>query len=277
MVEARAVPQYPRAVVPASAWPRFDALTQEIRAKFSPERRTEQWWRYATIAAMGAILLVLLGVFTWRAWYKASLPVSSTKSANVSPEVVPESSDSDAGAVSAVETPVTRAPKISPARRKSASAEPSNTQVQDFPVTTWVPSPTISPAPDSGTSAVEAPQVAEAGAKSTDVATLVSAAPVLPKLKATISESLSGGVLLHKVQPIYPTQARQARVQGNVVLDAVVSEQGRVEDVKVVTGSPMLAESAMEAVRQWRYTPYLLNGKPIKKQTRINITFIAAQ
>ena len=228
---------------------------------------------------MGAILLILLGVFTWRAWYKASLPVSSTKSGDVSPEAAPESPDSGTGTISAIEAPVAPAPKASPARRKSASAGRTDAEARDFPVTTWVPErgQTISPASDSGTSAGEVPEISDVSGKSSDVAKLVSAAPVLPKLRATVSESLSGGVLVHKVQPIYPTQARQARVQGNVVLDAVVSEQGRVEEVKVVAGSPMLAQAAMEAVRQWRYTPYLLNGKPIKKQTRINITFIAAQ
>jgi protein TonB len=57
----------------------------------------------------------------------------------------------------------------------------------------------------------------------------------------------------------------------------MISEQGQIEDLKVVSGPTILAPAAVEAVRQWRYTPYLLNGKPIKKQTRINISFIAAQ
>jgi protein TonB len=106
---------------------------------------------------------------------------------------------------------------------------------------------------------------------------LLTAPAALPSLKTTNTESFAGGVLVHKVLPIYPTQARQARIQGNVVLEAMISEQGQIEDLKVVSGPTILAPAAVEAVRQWRYTPYLLNGKPIKKQTRINISFIAAQ
>ena len=61
------------------------------------------------------------------------------------------------------------------------------------------------------------------------------------------------------------------------MLEAVISERGQIEDLKVVSGPPILAPAAVDAVRQWRYTPYLLNGKAIKKQTQINISFIAAQ
>jgi protein TonB len=63
-------------------------------------------------------------------------------------------------------------------------------------------------------------------------------------------------------------------VQGTVVLEATINEGGQIENVKVVSGSPLLAHAAMDAVRKWRYTPYLLNGKPISKETQINVTFI---
>jgi len=74
--------------------------------------------------------------------------------------------------------------------------------------------------------------------------------------------------------PVYPSEARQLHVQGTVVLQATINEHGQMEDLKLVSGSPLLAQSAIEAVRKWRYSPYLLNGKPIKKETQINITFI---
>ena len=82
---------------------------------------------------------------------------------------------------------------------------------------------------------------------------------------------------MHKVQPIYPPEARRMHVQGSVVIDAKVTTSGQVEELKLVSGDPLLAPAAMDAVRKWRYTPYLLNGKPIAKETRITISFMTAQ
>ena len=83
--------------------------------------------------------------------------------------------------------------------------------------------------------------------------------------------------MLLKVKPVYPAEARRLRVQGNVVIDATVTPEGQVDEVKLVSGDPMLAVAALDAVRKWRYTPYTLNGKPIPKPTRITISFIAPQ
>ena len=63
-------------------------------------------------------------------------------------------------------------------------------------------------------------------------------------------------------------------VKGTVVLTGTINERGQIEDLKLVSGSPLLARAAMDAVRKWRYSPYLLNGKPIRKETEISITFI---
>ena len=64
---------------------------------------------------------------------------------------------------------------------------------------------------------------------------------------------------------------------GSVVIDAVVNVEGQVGDLKLVSGHPLLSAAAMDAVREWRYSPYLLNGKPIPRQTRITISFIAPE
>jgi protein TonB len=74
--------------------------------------------------------------------------------------------------------------------------------------------------------------------------------------------------------PTYPLEARQMQVQGTVVLEATINESGQIENLKVISGSRLLAQAAIDAVRKWRYTPYLLNGKPISKETQINVTFI---
>jgi protein TonB len=78
---------------------------------------------------------------------------------------------------------------------------------------------------------------------------------------------------LRHVAPVYPPIARQARVQGVVVLECTISPQGRVTDVRVVRGIPLLDASAMEAVKQWVYTPTLLNGVPVPVIMTVTVNF----
>ena len=81
------------------------------------------------------------------------------------------------------------------------------------------------------------------------------------------------GNLIYRVQPQYPTLARQARVQGVVVLRAMISREGKIENLQVMSGHPMLVQSAMEAVRQWRYRPYYLNNEPVEVETQVTVNF----
>jgi protein TonB len=82
--------------------------------------------------------------------------------------------------------------------------------------------------------------------------------------------------LLRKILPTYPALARSARVQGQVVLQAVISKQGAIENLKVLTGHPLLVPAAIEAVRQWRYRPYVLNNEPVEVETQITVNFSLA-
>jgi protein TonB len=91
------------------------------------------------------------------------------------------------------------------------------------------------------------------------------------------SAVVTGGILEHKVLPVYPAQARGMRLEGNVVLEAMVTEQRRVEDLKAISGNPLLAQAALDAVSKWRYSSYMLNDKPIRRETRITISFVAQQ
>jgi periplasmic protein TonB len=93
-------------------------------------------------------------------------------------------------------------------------------------------------------------------------------------VKPLLVSHLSEANLLHKVQPIYPPIARQARVQGAVELRAIIGKTGTIENLFVVRGHPMLSAAAIEAVRQWRYRPYLLNGEPIEVETEITVNFL---
>jgi periplasmic protein TonB len=88
-----------------------------------------------------------------------------------------------------------------------------------------------------------------------------------------VSQGVSQGLLIHKVQPIYPPLARQARIQGTVVLQALIGKDGSIQNLHVVSGHPMLTGAALDAVKQWRYKPYYLNGEPVEVDTTVNVIF----
>jgi protein TonB len=88
-----------------------------------------------------------------------------------------------------------------------------------------------------------------------------------------ISQGVSQGLLLKRVQPIYPPQARQARIEGAVELTATITKDGSTRDVKVISGPALLGKVAVDAVRQWKYKPYYLNGEPVEVQTQIMLNF----
>jgi protein TonB len=88
-----------------------------------------------------------------------------------------------------------------------------------------------------------------------------------------VSQGVSEGLLVTKVTPPYPPMAKMARVQGAVVLQAVISKKGNIENLRVMSGHPMLVQSALDAVKQWRYRPYLLNGEPVEVETQITVNF----
>ena len=135
----------------------------------------------------------------------------------------------------------------------------------------------VSPAQvtDSAPSAADVSQIAASSPGPSALGNVLSASPALPKLGVPVSEGIAGGTLVHKVQPVYPLEARRLHLEGTVVLDATITQEGQIENLKLVSGDPVLAKAATEAVSKWRYTPYLLNGRPIVKETRINIKFIA--
>ena len=110
---------------------------------------------------------------------------------------------------------------------------------------------------------------------------IISSTPVaVPKVatpqRVRVSQGVSQGLLIHQVKPTYPPLARQARIQGAVVLQAVITKDGTIQGLKVVSGHPMLTPSAIDAVKQWRYKPYFLNGEPVEVETAITVNFTLA-
>jgi periplasmic protein TonB len=105
-------------------------------------------------------------------------------------------------------------------------------------------------------------------------------APVIPKppqprvIKISV---LSQGSLIYRVEPIYPPLAKQARIQGAVVLAALIGRDGIIENLQVISGHPMLMAAAKDAVKQWRYRPYVLNGEPVVVETTITVNFVLSR
>jgi TonB family protein len=304
MVEAPAEP-------PLIAPPRISSaipLTQvrEMLATASVEQpRLPKKWRYAIAAAAALLVLALLSVYGWRAWYRSSVastagrPAASasrtpgeTESAapgegaagiGLAPtsDIVRPSSRSSSSSLRSIESPTlaTTRPAAKSARtlpRQSRRSERSADRATADGGTPGNSVPSGDEIPQIAASSPEsAGQSIQSADQSVDLRKALAAVPALPQLGVPISQGTSGGVLVYKVQPLYPAEARRMRVQGNVVIDAMVTAQGQVDDLKLVSGDSMLAAAAMDAVRRWRYTPYLLNGKPIPKQTRITVSFIA--
>jgi TonB family protein len=96
--------------------------------------------------------------------------------------------------------------------------------------------------------------------------------PALPT-RVRVSQGVSTGLIVKKVQPKYPEKARQNWIQGTVVLHAVISKEGDIVDLSSVSGDSLLVKSAMKAVKQWKYKPYLLQGNPVEVDTEIQVNF----
>ena len=110
------------------------------------------------------------------------------------------------------------------------------------------------------------------------VGTPAAALPPPPPKAATPTRIRQGGnvtaaSIITQTRPAYPALARQARIQGNVVLHAIIDKDGKVAQLEVVSGHPLLVQAALDAVRQWLYKPTLLNGDPVEVDTTITVTF----
>ncbi len=108
---------------------------------------------------------------------------------------------------------------------------------------------------------------------------VVGAVPTAaPKLapstqRVHVSQGVTEGLLVHKVVPEYPAIAKQEHVEGAVQLEAVIGKDGSVKNVKAQGGNPLLVRAAMDAVKQWKYKPYILNGQPVEVDTNITVNF----
>ncbi|HEY2457942.1 MAG TPA: TonB family protein [Candidatus Acidoferrum sp.] len=106
-----------------------------------------------------------------------------------------------------------------------------------------------------------------------------TAAPPPPRVtpkRVSVGGNVQAARLVNRVQPVYPPLARQTRISGTVKLHAIIGKNGAVEQLQVLSGHPLLVQSALDAVKQWRYQPTLLNGDPVEVDTEIDVIFSLA-
>lgn len=100
---------------------------------------------------------------------------------------------------------------------------------------------------------------------------------ILPPAPIRVGGNVQAARITHRVMPVYPDEASEERIEGTVKLEATLTREGTIKELRVVEGPPLLAEAAVEAVRQWRYRPTLLNGEPAEVLTFITVTFKARE
>jgi TonB family protein len=109
----------------------------------------------------------------------------------------------------------------------------------------------------------------KAAADTADAASTGTEAPKRVRVAAGVTQ----GFIIHRVQPVYPPEARKARIQGTVILRAVIGKDGKIANLQLVSGPKELVQAAMGAVEQWRYKPYLVIGEPVEVDTEIAVNF----
>jgi protein TonB len=97
--------------------------------------------------------------------------------------------------------------------------------------------------------------------------------PAKQPVRLRVSSGVAEGLRTHSVNPKYPREAREKGIQGDVILQATIDTKGNITNLNPVQGDPILVKASIEAVRQWRYKPYVLNGEPVEVETTIKIQF----
>ena len=206
----------------------------------------------------------------------ASIPVpgSHTAAVDAQPTATPGNSETASEVSTPAEVRNTVAPTSAapPPSKSTSSPKPAETPLVvkggTVPVVQSAPAVPDTPAP----SVIGMAATGSGGALSNLVDTSSTAPqPILQKLN--ISQGVSQGLLMKKVQPVYPKTAMTMHIEGVVELAATISKNGDITSVKVVKGDPQLTRAAADAVKQWKYKPYLLNGEPVEITTQVTISF----
>jgi periplasmic protein TonB len=250
------------------------------------ERKTKRKWILSASVFGGALLLVAFQLFHYGTAGKIKHIVATPAAAATS------TTDPDPDAIvdlkpgAAKPSPIKLSGDEDSQAIETASSEPAKTApavVQKEMMQYQLVAPTRLPQNAKTVTPNDAPPPASLGGASIaalngnsslgNVFAGTSGANVSGPKVVTVSAGVAVGMLIHKTQPIYPAIARSARVQGAVVLQAKISTSGKVTNLQVVSGPPMLRQPAIDAVKTWVYKPYTLNNQPTEVDTTVNVVF----
>lgn len=256
--------------------------TVQSSAATVTSRISRPMWRY--IAAGVAAALLLFSFIAWRSTTTERAAKPSQVSTQVPAPLPATATTTGANLTWNAEVPrptkpspsiggIQQAAKIEKDETPESVTRRSASTIQEQDLQTV----TQSRSPDAELAESGPPQMIASNTSASPLRGVLSAEPALPRFTTPVSQGVTDGILTRKVMPIYPEQALPLRLSGTVVLEATISEDGRVRDLNLVRGNRTLAQAAIDAVSQWRYKPYLLNGKPVAMKTQITVEFKAPQ
>lgn len=228
-------------------------------------RNWKKWVLFAAVPVIVGCLFLLFWIFPVRQESPAPAPPQT-----VVPQQVKPIPPADEPKQIAKPSPAT------PADATEASAQPNQVPTEMMDAQLAAPAK-ISKGIKTQASADEpptgfAPGAIEAGAGVPGSPFGQAKVKVVPSVSA-ISAGVAEGMLIHRTDPVYPQFARESHVAGTVVLGATIAKSGQIQDLHLINGPAVLASAALEAVRTWRYKPYLLNNEPVEVQTTIKVVF----
>jgi TonB family protein len=255
-----------------------ESLTTDLFGEGSSKNRHRYW-----IAGGIALALVLMSAVIWISLSDTDGEVVTTQQAAQSQTAPQEDQSHPAPAVIPWKPTAGRVRvradgfAVKGTLHNAATVEPETLAASEVasPSLKAVEVSTSQPPPTSEISIQLPLEVAANAPDAAAMAPLLSTAAVLPAADLAISHGVTEATLVHKVPPVYPSEARARHLRGAVVLEVTITEDGSTRDVKIISGPPLLAEAATQAVRQWRYRPSLLNGKPVAVQKQITVIFNA--
>lgn len=248
---------------------------------YHPRRRTSAIWTLIPVAA--ALIALPLGIYLWR--HKQPAPVMAAAPA-------PAAATSDAVETAVLVTPSampSKAVKETASTTKSSAAESSTREKKALIEKASEKEKEPEPAPlmlASGVPVALPPKVNEPDVQAPSASQLTAGtAPTIagislpankaaaPKLTAPVAKPLTGGTLLQRVAPVYPRAAISQGIEGEVELQADITVRGTVENIRRISGHPLLVQAAIDAVRHWRYDPFKVDGQPVARGATITLNF----
>jgi TonB family C-terminal domain len=266
--------------------PSFSAYGLDDEAEESSKSKKPYFIVAAIVVAGG------MAFYGWTMKHSSSSPTPATvaPAATTPTETVPaqttpspappaqnsQSSTPETSSTDRDQTPTSHSAKPSAAKTPLV-AEDTVTKVAPLVVRNDSGAHSASAASEPAPQAPGALSIASGSSNDSALSSLVASTPVnVPKhtpQTLRISQGVSQGLILKRVQPAYPAQAMQMRIQGAVQLLATISKEGQISNLSVLNGDSILARAATDAVRQWKYKPYYLNGEPVEIQTQITVNF----